>query len=85
MKRRCFLFYPFNQLPLNAFGIFGSFDMDFRKIIQSKMKKEKVNIPKLARLIECNTQTLYNYFHYRSELNAELLGKIFDVLEITIK
>ena len=58
--------------------------VDFRQILKQKMKKQEINIPKLARMAELNQATLYNYFSGKSEMAAANLQKLFDVLNITI-
>jgi len=59
--------------------------IDFRKIIKKRMKKRHINIPQLARIININQQTLYNYLAGRSELTAGNLQKIFNFFKIKFK
>lgn len=56
--------------------------MNLREKIQSSLKKAGISIPKLARQIGCNQQTLYNYFAGRSQLSADKVEKILNLLEI---
>lgn len=58
--------------------------MDFRKLIKSEMEKREMSVPALARKVELNQQTLYNYLAGKSELTAVNLEKVFEVLEIKV-
>jgi transcriptional regulator with XRE-family HTH domain len=57
---------------------------DFRTTIRRAIKARKMSIPQLARLADCNPQTLYNYLAGRSEIKADLLAKVFAALTIKI-
>ena len=59
--------------------------MDFKKIIKKQMKKQKINIPALARKVEINSQTLYNYLGGKSEMTAGNLEKVFNILNVRVK
>jgi len=59
--------------------------MDLRKIIAARLRQQKIKVPAVARRLECNQQTLYNYLAGRSELGSGLLGKLLEILEIQIK
>ena len=59
--------------------------VNFRKIIQKKLDKKQMSVPKLARLVELNPQTLYNYMAGRSQLTAGNLEEIFVTLNIKVK
>jgi len=50
--------------------------IDFKKSIHAEMKRHKISIPKMARKIGCNHQTLYNFFAGRTSLNSNLLSHI---------
>jgi len=52
----------------------------FRREIRTRMKEKNINIPKLARLAELNSQTLYNYFGGKSELTSGNLEKVLFLL-----
>jgi predicted transcriptional regulator len=56
--------------------------MDFRKLIEKNLKKQKMNIPELARKVQLNPQTIYNYMTGSSQMTAANLENIFDVQEI---
>ena len=55
--------------------------IDFRKVIHAEMKRRKISIPKMARKISCNHQTLYNFFAGRTSLNSNLLAHILHELD----
>jgi len=55
--------------------------IDFRKKIRAEMRKRKVSIPKMARKIGCNHQTLYNFFAGRTAMNSSLLEEILSQLD----
>lgn len=59
--------------------------MDLRKTITARMRREKISVPAVARQLECNQQTLYNYLSGRSELGAGLLEKLLEILKIQFK
>jgi len=54
--------------------------IDFRKSILAEMKLHKISIPKMARIAECNQQTLYDYFSGRTALGADSLAVILNHL-----
>ncbi len=56
----------------------------FRKLIKKQLKKKKIVIPALARAVDCSNQTIYNYLAEDTEINAALLEKILNYLEIKI-
>ncbi len=58
-----------------------------RENIQRAMGREHLNVPALARKIECSEGALYNYFAGRSEIKVDMLERIMGVLqmEITMK
>ena len=43
---------------------------DLRAQIKTAMKRKKLSVPALARALELNQQTLYNYLAGKSELTA---------------
>ena len=53
---------------------------DFRQQIKKLLKSKKVSIAKLARDVDLNQSTLYNYLAGRSEMTAGNLAKLFDAL-----
>jgi len=59
--------------------------MDIRKTITARMQQEKISVPAIARQLECNQQTLYNYLAGRSELGSGLLEKLLEILKIQLK
>ena len=56
--------------------------IDFRELIKREMKKQKINIPEMARRIGLNAQTIYNYLAGKTEMKATNLEKIFEKLGI---
>jgi len=54
--------------------------IDFRRQIKKLLKKKKMSIPQLARDVELNSQTIYNYLAGRSELTSKNLEKILTLL-----
>jgi len=55
--------------------------IDFKKSIHAEMKRHKISIPKMARKIGCNHQTLYNFFAGRTALNSDFLEDILHGLD----
>lgn len=43
---------------------------DLRTRLKRQMQKQKISTPAMARKLELNPQTLYNYFAGKSELTA---------------
>lgn len=58
--------------------------IDIRKIIKVKLRIMRISIPELARRVQCNQQTLYNYLAGNSELRADLMQKVFNELKIIV-
>ena len=58
--------------------------MDLRKTIKDSMDEHHITIPKLARKIDCNHMTLYNYFAGRTALSADRIETIMDVLGLSL-
>jgi len=56
--------------------------IDFRKEIKKRMKNHKISTPELARRIELNSQTLYNFLSGKSELTSANLSAALDVLGV---
>lgn len=54
--------------------------IEFRRIIKSAMKKQKINTPELARRAQMNAQTLYNYLAGKSEMTGGNLEAILGIL-----
>ena len=54
--------------------------IDFRSEIKKLLKKKKMSIPQLAREVEMNPQTIYNYLAGRTEMTAGNLEKILSFL-----
>lgn len=50
--------------------------LDLRVRIKRQMQKRKISTPELARRLELNPQTLYNYLAGKSELTAGNLGRL---------
>jgi len=59
--------------------------MNIRETITARMRQEKISVPAIARQLECNQQTLYNYLAGRSELGGALLEKLLTFLKIQLK
>jgi transcriptional regulator with XRE-family HTH domain len=57
---------------------------DFRKIIKTSIKKQKLSIPQLARLVELNQSSIYNYMSGKSEMTSGNLERILEALKINI-
>lgn len=55
--------------------------IDFRHRLFAEMKRQGISIPKMARKIGCNHQTLYNFFAGRTSLNSNLLAHILHELD----
>ena len=58
--------------------------IDFRKSINQALRAQKMSVPDLARKVQLNPQTIYNYLAGRSEMTAASLEKIFSILKIKI-
>ena len=69
---------------IQYFTDIGNFNMDLRKTIKDSMAEQQITIPKLARRIDCNHMTLYNYFAGRTALSADRIEKIMDVLGLSL-
>ena len=54
--------------------------LDLRKSIKRQMKKQELNVPALARAIDVNQMSLYNYLAGRSELTAANMEKLLAAL-----
>jgi len=50
--------------------------IDFRDQIKKLLKKNKLRVPQLAREVEMNQQTIYNYLAGRTEMTSGNLEKI---------
>jgi len=57
-------------------------DVDFRGKIKKELKAKKMSVPQLARLVNLNPQTIYNYLSGKTELGADSLEEILDQLNI---
>ena len=58
--------------------------IDFRKTIRKALDARKMSVPELARQIGCNQMAIYNFLAGRTEMKADLLGKILAALKFTI-
>ena len=54
--------------------------LNLRKQIKSQMTKRKLSVPAMARALELNPQTLYNYLAGKSELTAANMERLLDQL-----
>jgi len=54
--------------------------LNLRSAIKKQMKKQKLSVPAMARALELNPQTLYNYLAGKSELTAANLEGLLDQL-----
>ena len=54
--------------------------LNLRKQIKSQMKKRKLSVPAIARALELNPQTLYNYLAGKSELTAANMERLLEQL-----
>lgn len=59
--------------------------IDFRKMIREALDRRKMSVPSLAQKAGCNQMAIYNFLAGRSEMRADLLGKILIVLEIGLE
>ena len=57
---------------------------DIRKTVKTKMRAMHISVPVLARRVNCNPLTLYNFFQGNSQLGADLLQDVFNELKIKI-
>ena len=55
---------------------------DFRKQIKELMEQKEISTSKLSRLIDVHQDTLYHYFRGTSEIGADKIEKIFNVLNL---
>ena len=53
---------------------------NLRAAIKKQMKKQKLSVPALARALELNQQTLYNYLAGNTEMTADNLLRLIDHL-----
>jgi len=58
---------------------------DIRSIIRYKINQRRESIPQIARELDLNHQTLYNYLAGRSEMRADNLHRLFKYLGISLK
>lgn len=54
--------------------------IDFRAEIKRLLKKKKMSIPALARKVDLNPQTIYNYLSGKTEMTSGNLEKILELL-----
>jgi len=54
---------------------------DFRQQLVNLMKAKKVSIAKASRLADLNANTLYKYFRGESQLRADNVEKLLDLLQ----
>ncbi len=55
--------------------------VDFRSEIDRLLKKKRMSVPQLAREVDLNPQTIYNYLQGRSEITAGNLERILETLK----
>lgn len=58
--------------------------IDFRKTIRTALDARKMSVPKLAAQVGCGQVAIYNFLAGRTEMKADLLGKILATLELKI-
>jgi len=58
--------------------------IDFRKTIRAALDAGKMKVPELARQVGCNQMAIYNFLAGRTQMKADLLGKILTALEIKL-
>ena len=58
--------------------------IDFRKTIRMILNCQKMSVPALARQAGCNPMAIYNFLAGRTEMKADLLGKVLSVLKIKL-
>ena len=49
---------------------------NLRKQIKSQMKRRKLSVPAIARTLELNPQTVYNYLAGKTEMTAANLERL---------
>jgi predicted transcriptional regulator len=54
--------------------------IDFRKILKEKIKSKNISIMELAKRANLNYGTVYYFIKGRSEITAENLATLFNVL-----
>ena len=55
-------------------------NIDFRERLRETIKKKKISIALLARKANLSYGTVYYYLKGKSEIAANNLGKLFDIL-----
>jgi ribosome-binding protein aMBF1 (putative translation factor) len=58
--------------------------IDFRKTIRVVLDRRKMSVPSLAGQVSCNPMAIYNFLAGRTEMKADLLGKVLSVLKIKL-
>lgn len=58
--------------------------IDFRLTIRKALDARKMSVPKLAAQVGCGQVAIYNFLAGRTEMKADLLGKILTALEFKI-
>jgi len=58
--------------------------IDFRKTIPMILNCQKMSVPALARQAGCNPMAIYNFLAGRTEMKADLMGKILSTLKIRL-
>jgi plasmid maintenance system antidote protein VapI len=53
---------------------------DFREMVRQGLQEKKWSIPKLARKVELNEQTIYNFLQGKTAITADNLQRILDIL-----
>lgn len=54
--------------------------MGLREELQAAIKKQHISVAKLARHSDIHQDTIYNFLRGNSEMTAENLDKLFEVL-----
>lgn len=53
---------------------------DFRKQIETLIRIKKVSISKLSRMADLNSNTLYKYIRGETQMKADNVAKLLDLL-----
>ena len=58
--------------------------IDFRQTIRAALDRRKMSVPSLAKQAGCNPMAIYNFLAGRTEMKADLMGKILSTLKIRL-
>lgn len=58
--------------------------VDFRKTIRAALDRRKMTVAELTKRVGCGQMAIYNYLAGRTEMKADLLGKVLAALDIAL-